>query len=174
MPPAVRRRRPTLHLLHGLPGAGKTRFARILEREIGAERFTHDAWMHRLFGARPPAERFHDYHVQVSAMIWDLAEKALRMNRDVILDFGFWTRRDRDEARAKAERLGARVRLYALVCDRATMLERLRERNRVEDPESLPVDEPTFHAFAAALEAPGADECPVQVETTTHGYRILQ
>jgi len=39
---------PTAHLIHGYLGAGKTTFARQLERNIPAIRFSHDEWMVRL------------------------------------------------------------------------------------------------------------------------------
>ena len=48
---------PTAHLIHGYLGAGKTTFARQLERDIPAIRFSHDEWMVRLYGDDPPIER---------------------------------------------------------------------------------------------------------------------
>ena len=48
---------PTVHMIHGYLGAGKTTLARRLEREAPAIRFTHDEWMARLYGIDPPAER---------------------------------------------------------------------------------------------------------------------
>jgi predicted kinase len=45
---------PAAHLIHGFLGAGKTTFARELERNIPAIRFSHDEWMVRLYGIDPP------------------------------------------------------------------------------------------------------------------------
>ncbi|WP_012692376.1 AAA family ATPase [Deinococcus deserti] len=42
---------PALHLLVGLPGAGKTTLARELETQYAALRLTPDEWMLPLFGA---------------------------------------------------------------------------------------------------------------------------
>lgn len=39
----------TAHLIHGYIGAGKTTFARRLETELPAVRFTHDEGMARFF-----------------------------------------------------------------------------------------------------------------------------
>lgn len=130
--------------------------------------------MHRLFGANPPAGRFREYHAQVTAMIWDLTGKAVRSNRDVILDFGFWTKQSRDDARVRAASLGARVRLYSVICDEHTILSRLRERSRSLDVESLPIDEHGFRAVAATCEPPGPEEQAMSVETTDDGYRVLE
>ena len=42
-----------LHLIYGFVRAGKTTFARKLESEISAIRFTHDEWMVKLYGHNP-------------------------------------------------------------------------------------------------------------------------
>jgi hypothetical protein len=49
---------PSAHLIYGYLGAGKTTFARQLERDIPAIRFSHDEWMVRLYGDDPPIEQF--------------------------------------------------------------------------------------------------------------------
>ncbi|HLH02610.1 MAG TPA: AAA family ATPase [Bryobacteraceae bacterium] len=43
---------PTVQMIFGYLGAGKTTFARKLERELPAIRFTLDEWVTRLFGDR--------------------------------------------------------------------------------------------------------------------------
>lgn len=50
----------TALLLHGYMGAGKTTFARRLEREGRGLCFTHDEWMGHLYGDDPPADAFAD------------------------------------------------------------------------------------------------------------------
>jgi len=37
-------------MIHGYLGTGKTTFARKLERELPAIRFSHDEWITRIFG----------------------------------------------------------------------------------------------------------------------------
>lgn len=50
--------KPVAHIVIGFIGSGKTTFARKLERETGAVRFTKDEWMVRLFGNTPPKDTF--------------------------------------------------------------------------------------------------------------------
>lgn len=42
------KQRPKAFLIHGFLGAGKTTFAKRLEEEEKALRFTHDEWMSQL------------------------------------------------------------------------------------------------------------------------------
>ena len=57
--------KPTLYLMVGLPGSGKTTRAKELEQEARAVRFTPDEWHIFLFGDdfgdnSPPARALHD------------------------------------------------------------------------------------------------------------------
>ena len=61
---------PNLHLIYGFAGAGKTTFARKLEAEISAIRFTHDEWMVKLYGCNPQEQKFSDYYKRISDLIW--------------------------------------------------------------------------------------------------------
>ena len=60
---------PTAHLLHGFVGGGKTTFARKLEREYRAVRFTHDEWMHKLYGPNPSEDQFAELYSRVGELI---------------------------------------------------------------------------------------------------------
>jgi predicted kinase len=57
---------PTTHLIHGYVGAGKTTFARRLEQELPAIRFSHDEWMTRLYGDDPPVDQIPELQHRVS------------------------------------------------------------------------------------------------------------
>jgi predicted kinase len=107
---------PTAHSIHGYLGVGKTTFARQLERDTLAIRFSHDEWMVRLYGDNPPVERFADYYRRVYEQIEEIWPRCLNFGVDVVLDFGFWSRDERDATREKISELGAVARLYRLNC----------------------------------------------------------
>lgn len=158
--------KPTIHLLHGFIGSGKTTLARRLERECGAERFSHDEWMVRLYGWNPPEEHFKEYQLQIEHLIWAEARLAVRAGRDVILDFGFWTRESRDEARNRVRSIGATAKFYAVYCPRRTMRARTLERSKRPATDSLWIDGAAFDKLMAAFEPMQDDEAFVRIDGT--------
>jgi predicted kinase len=98
---------PTLYLMVGLPGSGKTTRAREIEVAERALRLTPDDWIVALYGAdlgRPQRDAVRD---PVEALQWTVARRALTLGCDVILDWGFWSRQEREEYAAQAAALGA-------------------------------------------------------------------
>ena len=104
----------TLHLMVGLPCSGKTTLARKLEREHSALRLTTDEWHVRLYG-QDALEPEHDArHSLIEAMLWNVASRALELGTNVILDFGFWAREEREDYRLRAKQLGASSEIHFL------------------------------------------------------------
>lgn len=131
----------TLHLMVGLPGSGKTTEAKRLERELPALRLTPDEWHLRLFGDdfhTSQDSALHDQrHSLVEALMWETAQRVLQLGSDVILDYGFWAREERDALRNQARALGVGFCIHYMACPREVLLARLRQRN--EQAGALPV-----------------------------------
>jgi predicted kinase len=154
---------PTLHLLHGGVGSGKTTVAKKLERDLPAVRFTHDEWTVRLYGSNPPAEGFQEAVARVWELIWEHAERVLRIGADVILDGGFWSRASRDDARRRATALGVPCRLYCVACPEPLARRRVRDRTAAMRPGTLFISDATFDALNRRVEPLGPDEECIQV-----------
>jgi len=88
----------------------------------------------------------------------ETAEQALRLGVDVILENGFWTRKERDEYRARAKALGAQTKLYFLDVPRDELLRRLKQRNERLPPDTFHVKESDLDRWISQFEAPTADE----------------
>jgi len=145
---------PTLHLICGLPGSGKTTLAAKLEKELGALRLSPDDWMMRTVG------HLHNEQARVAIELiqWEIAQKVLASGMDVILEFGFWSRGERDEYRRAARKLGAKTQLYYLDVPIEKLKRRMRNRNAGIHDAGLYIDPAKLDDWANSFEKPVADE----------------
>ena len=115
----------TLHLMVGLPCSGKTTLARKLEYERSALRLTPDEWQLRLFGQDAEEPEHNARHGLIEALLWEVASRALVLGTNVILDFGFWAREEREDYRLRAKQLGASSEVHFLDVPGDELLRRL-------------------------------------------------
>ena len=149
---------PTVHLLFGAPGCGKTTFATRLSAQDRCVPLSHDDWIVGLLGPQPSSEDFQWFAAPVHELLWRQAEKIVRAGTDVVLDFGFWTRAERDAARARVQRMGARPVLYAFECTAEQAWGRISRRNASAAGSALHISEATFCVLAAQVEPLMPDE----------------
>jgi predicted kinase len=152
----------TAHLIHGFLGAGQTTFARQLEQNVPATRFSHDEWMTRLYGDDPPVEHFAEFYRRVYEQLEDVWPRCLELGVDVVLDFGCWTRRDRDVLRARIAAIGAEARLYHVTCREDDAWRRIEKRN-TELRGSLYISRATFEMLRGRFEPLGSDEECIEI-----------
>ena len=152
----------TAHLMHGYLGAGKTTFARRLEQELPAIRFSHDEWMTRLYGDNPPVEQFADFYWRVHEQVEKIWPRCLELGVDVVLDFGFWTRQSRDDTRAKIAAVGAQARLYRLTCSEDEAWRRVEKRN-IDLQGSFVIDRNAFDLLKKRFEPLDPDESVIDI-----------
>ena len=155
----------TIHLLHGFTGAGKSTFAKKLESDIKAIRFSPDEWMVKLYGNNPPEEKFAEYFQRVEDLIWQVAEQVLELDQDVILDFGFWSRASRNEARQKAKALQVDTKLYFISAPEEVMKQRVLKRTEDLPDGNLVIDENAFELFKSRFEALEKDETHILISS---------
>jgi predicted kinase len=141
----------TLHVVVGLPGAGKTTLARRLEAELPALRLTPDEWMLPLFG-EPEAGGKRD---DVEGLLIRVALRTLALGVDVVLDFGVWSRDERTCLRHLAADVGAMTRLRYLPVEPEQQWRRLAAR---DDPSSFRIDRVDMDRYATMFEVPTAEE----------------
>ena len=149
---------PTLHLLCGLPGSGKTRRARELEAAGEGIRVNADEWVCQLFPEDAAAAARDERKGRVQDVQWELVERLLSSGISVILDHGFSKRAERTTARTRARELGATAQIHFLDAPLETLQERLAERNRDLPPGTFHISAEELDTWAAEFETPSDDE----------------
>ncbi|HEY2794334.1 MAG TPA: ATP-binding protein [Micromonosporaceae bacterium] len=145
---------PTLFLMVGLPGAGKTTRANQLATEHRALRLTPDEWMIALFdGVQPDGKR--DI---LEGKLVTVALEALRLRTDVVLDFGLWGRDERAALRWLAASVGARCRVIYLPVTRSEQLARIGHRQATEPHTTFPMSEVDIDQWRRQFHVPDALE----------------
>jgi GrpB-like predicted nucleotidyltransferase (UPF0157 family)/predicted kinase len=145
---------PTLFLMCGLPGSGKTTTALALERDHNAVRLAPDVWMARIVGDGWDHER----RERVEEVQWALAERFLTLGLSVALENGFWRRTEREAHRTRASELGADSSLIFCDATRDELKRRLVARNADLPPDTFVVTPEQLDEMWPHFEPPSEDE----------------
>jgi predicted kinase len=149
---------PTLFLMVGLPGSGKTTLAKQLEAEHNALRLTPDEWIPILYGDDLDQATLDSVRDPVETMQWQVAARALALGVNVILDFGFWGRGERNDFRARAAALGAHSKICFLDVPQEELSARLAARNADLPPGTFHVTQAQLDLWASWFKPPTLDE----------------
>ena len=140
---------PTIHLIVGFLGFGKTTLAKQLEKELSAKRFTHDEIMVERYGRNP--DDFQAKFQEIDIFIRQQAAKTIKNGQDVIMDYGFWNHTVRDEYYKWAKTLTDNVLFHVIDCDINLAKARVLKRSQT-DKDALIIDENAFNLFLTKYE----------------------
>ena len=150
--------RGVVHLLCGLPGCGKTTYARRLASDGKVVVLGHDERMLAQHGSNPPEADFARLAAEISEEVWREAAAHLAAGRDVILDWGFWTRAERTEAKARVAALGAACRLHWVHCPDDVARARTLRRSAERSGQVLAINAEAWDLFQRRFEPPELSE----------------
>ena len=161
-----------MFLLFGFPGAGKTYFARQLCEELQAAHVQGDRIRYELFN-KPRYDRQED---EIVAHLMDyMSEEFLQAGISVVYDVNAMRGRHRRKLRELAQRNKAQTVLVWFQLDIESAYDRVakRDRRKIDDKYSIPLDRTTFESVIGSMQnpAPTEDYMVVSGKRTFHTQR---
>lgn len=164
---------PTLYIMLGYPGAGKTTVANLLHEITGATHLWEDKVRLEKFphltvvsegDSSFPTEQNNELHSYLN----DLTSTLLAQGKSVIYDTSFNRYTDRERMYRIADQNGARTALLWIQVDRDIARERATKNTKQQETRILAsalgdMDEQTFERLSNKLEPPHADERPIVI-----------
>lgn len=103
-------KKPIIYLLCGLPGSGKTTFAKQLERQ-DVIRLSLDEELFKMFGKDFSSDQYLDFEKQTKNKLLEQADLLVKDDKSVILDWGFWKREEREKIKSLFHDQNVEIRL---------------------------------------------------------------
>lgn len=151
-----------IYLIHGFIGAGKTTFAKKLEKDTGAKRFTPDEIIAKRFGVNLSVVEIRNANLVVRKEIWEELELSIQRGQDVIMDYGFWKKQQRINMINKVKKLGGTPIFYEIVSDFDVMKQRALQRKNDGD---ITITSERYDMYYERFEPMGEDEVKITVNT---------
>jgi predicted kinase len=154
---------PTLHVIFGPSGAGKTTYAHAFARREKAVAFILDDWMARLFAPDMPEPIEYEWMIErvgrCEAQIWSTAAAVLAAGTSVILDIGLMRRADRARVREIAEATGLPLQWHFVTASAEARRARVADRNVVRGENfAIEVSPEMFEFIEGVFEPPEPGE----------------
>lgn len=143
-------------LMCGLAGSGKTTCARELER-TGYVRLSIDEEIWRRFGEASRSFGDAEMATATAEIETALQHRLIALctaERDVVVDFAFWSRARRDRWKQLVESSGGRWSLVYMKAPPDVLARRLEARNREVGANAVHVDPATLGRYMAGFEEP--------------------
>jgi len=155
---------PTVHLIEGPVGAGKSTFAISL---AAAHRTTHialDEWFAVLYSPDRPAHDFVSWYIErknrLIDVIWNHSQRLLNAGCDVILELGLIQQAPRIDFCRKVLGNGFRLTVHVLDTPIEVRRERVRQRNQEHGATfSMVLPDHIFEMANSLWEPPDEVEC---------------
>ena len=148
---------PTLYLIAGHTGAGKSTISKKMAKELLAFYLSHDELLAIAYGDLIGQLDFRECCDRMDKLIWRQANQLFDLKIDLILE-GFGTREMREGVKQEAEKIGFHYQLIWVDCPVDERLRRVRERNQNLNDEGYFISDEDFYRMEKANENLTADE----------------
>lgn len=143
--------------------SGKSTYAEKKRKELGAVILSVDEITLALFG-QDAGDMLDTYVERTESYLFEKSVQIIETGINVILDWGFWTKKERDYAKEFYRSRGIECELHYISISDEEWYRRLEKRNRAVEAGECPayyVDDGLAAKFASIFEAPSEDECDV-------------
>lgn len=149
-------------MMCGVCGSGKTTYAKKKEQE-GYIRLSIDEEMWKLYGRKGidyPEEQYEKLSEQVEAALQKKLLSLIQQGKDVVIDFSFWSKENRNVYKELIQKAGAETELVYMKASKELLQKRLYKRNQVLNANSpfVITDEILEHHYHAFQEPWGEGE----------------
>ncbi len=148
----------TVHIMCGLPGTGKSSYARKLATDKDAVLFSLDEWMTDLLGDSYKNTEFERFVLPCQKMIWRASLPLLDREIEFVYDFAIYSKKGRKELFDKIRGYGAEAIIYYFNIPHETCKERLRRRGVSKTVHEAVVTPEQFDKLVTYFVPPSEDE----------------
>lgn len=150
---------PTIHLIEGPVGAGKSTFAARLSVQYSAPMLNLDEWMVNLFRPDRPEEGFMEWYAERKQrcieQIWQVTCDLLDTGTDAILELGLVQQADRLDFYGRVDASDYPLRVYLIDAPREVRKARVMNRNQEKgDTYRMEVTEEVFELASNMWQPP--------------------
>lgn len=156
--------KPSLHIVEGPVGAGKTTFARHLGRRIATPPLILDDWMIVLFRPDQPEEDIWPWYAARKArcheQIWRVACDLLSAGHDAIVELGLLSAENRRAVYDRARHAGHEICVHILDVPKKERWRRVSARNSEQgETFAMFISQDVFRVASDMWEPPDPAEC---------------
>ena len=154
------RYKPTIYLMCGFLGAGKTTYSKKLAQETGAIHLNPDEVCMLRYTSEEYETNWDFCFAQTVDYLWQEIATYIKRNKDVIFDMGFWTKSSRQQAINKIKQMGGNPIIYYIYAPDSVLKQRLTKRTgKIAEQNLL-----HFDSIKKSFEKPSQEEVFVTVK----------
>ncbi len=154
------RHKPTIYLICGFLGAGKTTYSEKLAQNTGAIHLNPDKVCMLKYPYEEYENNWETCFAQTIDYLWQEIATYIREHKDVIFDMGFWTKSSREQAVNKVKQLGGNPIIYYIYAPDSILKQRLAQRKgKIAEQNLL-----HFDTKKKSFEEPSQDEVFVTIK----------
>ncbi len=149
--------KPTVYMMLGLPGFGKTTFSKNLQAQLTLKRFAIDEEYSKLGGNLTSYQWDKKVAKKAGAQIRAQTKYLVANGESVILDLCPWVKESREKYRRFIDSIGATCHIYYFEVNKDELLRRLAARN-ISKEEAYVVSPKMLEEFIEEFDKPIGEE----------------